>query len=181
MTQLSIDNPDPVKGGTGQVYARVFNENFKLLTVDDIDATLEKVDADPNDKDRIVPIKLHKLAGQDGEYIAAIPFNKVGRFKLSVDPKNKTAASLEYRVSLPPDDELAPGSLDEEAMRKLCEATGGTFYREEDLYHLPQDVKPQKTSVTTRIDFDFWTWPSFLALVLLLTFEWVIRKFCGLS
>jgi hypothetical protein len=181
LTQLSIDNPDPILGKTAQVYARVFNEKFKLLSADEIDATLEKVDAEPNDKDRLVPIKLHKLSGQDGEYIASLPFNKVGRFRLTVDPKNKTPAALEYRVNLPPDHELAPGGLDEEAMRNLCEATGGKFYREEDLYQLPNDVKRQTTISGMRKEWLLWNGWVWGLLIVLLTLEWFLRKFNGLS
>ncbi|HEV3440072.1 MAG TPA: vWA domain-containing protein, partial [Gemmata sp.] len=181
LTQLSLDNADPTVGGTGQIYARVFNENFKLLTDEEIDATLEKVDADPNDKDRSVPVKLHKLSGQDGEYIAALPFNRQGRFRLTVDPKNKTPAALEYRVNLPPEHELAPGGLDEEAMRKLCDATGGKFYREEDLYQLPKDVKPQSITVHSRKERLLWNVWALSLLIGLLTLEWFVRKFNGLS
>ncbi len=181
LTQLSIDNPDPILGTTGQFYARVFNENFKLLTVDELEATLERVDADPNDRDKTTTIKLLKLSGQDGEYIATVPFNKEGRFRLTVDPKNKTPASLEYRVNYPPNHEQAPGGLDEEAMRKLCDATGGKFYREEDLDQLPNDVKSQTTVSQTRKERLLWNSWALFALIGLLTLEWVMRKFNGLS
>jgi hypothetical protein len=181
LTQLSIDNADPLKDTTGQIYARVFNENYKLLTDEEIDATVEKVDAGPNDKDRTSIVKLHKLSGQDGEYIATLPFNKEGRFRFTVDPKNKTPASLEYRVNLPPNHEKAEGGLDEEAMRKLCEATGGKFYREEDLYQLPQDVKPQSIVLSSRKERLLWNRWALFALIGLFTLEWVLRKFNGLS
>ena len=159
----------------------MFNENFKLLTADEIDATLEKVDADPNDKDKFTTIKLRKLPGQDGEYVAPLPFNQVGRFRLTVDPKNKTPATLDYRVNLPPDHEQAPGGLDEAAMRKLCEATGGSFFREEDLHKLPQAVKPQSSPYSRREEVLMWNrWALFL-LIGLLTLEWFLRKYNGLS
>ena len=120
LTQLSLDATDPSLGKSGQVYARVFNENFQLLTAPEIEATLERIDADPNAKDRFTTVTLTKLPGQDGEYVAPLSFNKVGRFKLTVDPHNNTPATLDYRVNLPPDHELAPGGLDETAMRPSC-------------------------------------------------------------
>jgi hypothetical protein len=181
LTQLSIDNPDPILGATGQIYARVFNENYKLLTADEIDATLVRLDADSNDKDRSTTIKLLKLSGQDGEYIATLPFNKVGRFQLSVDPKNKTPATLEYRVNYPPNHEQAPGGLAEEAMRKLCDATGGKFYREDDLHELPNDVKSQSTVSEVKRERLLWNVWAMAALIGLFTLEWVLRKFNGLS
>jgi hypothetical protein len=181
LTQLSLDTPEPVLGKSGQLYARVFDENFKLLTADEIDATLENMDADPNSKDRITNVKLRKLPGQDGEYVAPLSFNQVGRFKLRVESRNKTPATLDYRVNLPPDHERAAGSLDEAAMRKLCDATGGTFFREEDLHKLPQTVKPQSAPYSRREEVLLWNrWALFL-LIGLLTVEWFLRKFNGLS
>jgi len=181
LTQLSLDATDPTLGKSGQVYARVFDENFRLLTASEIEATLERVDAEANDTDRFSTITLTKLPGQDGEYVAPLPFNKVGRFKLTVDPRNRTPATLDYRVNLPPDHERAPGGLDEEAMRKLCEATGGTFVREEDLFKLPGLIKPQSAPYARRQEILLWNRWALFAIVGLLTMEWVLRKYNGLS
>jgi len=181
LTQLSLDATDPTLGKSGQIYARVFNENFQLLTAPEIEATLERVDAEANDKDRFTTVTLTKLPGQDGEYVAPLPFNKVGRFKLTVDPRNKTPATLDYRVNLPPDHERAPGGLDEAALRKLCEATEGTFVREEDLFKLPGLVKPQSAPFSRREEVLLWNRWALFAIIGLLTLEWVLRKYNGLS
>lgn len=181
LTQLSLDNTNPTVGGVGQIYARVLNENFKLVTDEELDATLEKVDADANDGERSVTIKLNKLSGQDGEYIAALPFNKQGRYRLTLDPKNRSPATLEYRVNLPRDHELVLDVMDEKAMRKLCDMTGGKFYREEDLYQLPNDVKRQTIATSSRKERLLWNTWALCLLIGLLTFEWFLRKFNGLS
>ena len=74
LTQLSLDATDPTLGKSGQIYARVFDENFKLLTTGEIEATLEQLDADaerqgPHDDGS----RSRKLPGQDGEYVAPHP------------------------------------------------------------------------------------------------------------
>ena len=146
LTQLSLDTTDPVQGKTGQLYARLFTKDFQPVTADEIESPLAKLDADPNDKDANVPVKLIAKRGSDnkptGEYLATLPFNRTGRFSLKVDPNNGNPANLDYRVNLPPEHELAPGGMAEGDMRKLAEATGGGFYREEDLFKLPARVKP---------------------------------------
>jgi hypothetical protein len=71
--------------------------------------------------------------------------------------------------------------MDEEAMRKLCEATGGKFYREEDLYRLASDVKPQTIVVNARHEWLFWNGWILGGLISLLSIEWFLRKFNGLS
>jgi hypothetical protein len=185
LTQLSLDTSEPVKGRVGQVYARLFTKDFQPVTADEIEARLLKLDADPNEKDSNVPVKLIAIRGPDnrptGEYVATLPFNVDGRFSLRVDPNNGNPANLDYRVNLPPEHEMAPGGMAEGDMRKLAEATGGAFYREEDLFKMPAQVKPQLTTVTTRTEIILWNkWVLFL-LIGLMTMEWLVRKFNGLS
>ncbi|VTR99660.1 Uncharacterized protein OS=Chthoniobacter flavus Ellin428 GN=CfE428DRAFT_2683 PE=4 SV=1: VWA_2: DUF1355 [Gemmata massiliana] len=186
LTQVSLDTLEPIQGKSGQIYARVLDENFKPYTAEEIDATLEKLDADPNDQNRTSAIKLRKLHGQDGEFVAPLPFNQFGRFKLTVTPNNKSPANLEYRVNLPPDHEQAPGGLAELEMMKLAADSGaieqpGKFYHEEDLFRLPNEVKPQYTKFTRRDEIVLWNKWWMGLLICLLSLEWFLRKFCGLS
>lgn len=181
LTQLSMDTTDPVLGKTGQVYARIFTESFKPDPSREHDAELVKLDADPNDKDTRVKVKLNQLPGQPGEFVATLPYNRTGRFALRVDPGNRNPATLDYRVNLPPEHELAPGGMAEGDMRKLTEATGGGFYREEDLYKLPDEVKPQFAPYSRREETILWNRWAMFALLGLLTVEWVMRKWNSLS
>ncbi len=186
LTQVSLDTLEPQQGKSGQVYARILDENFKPFTAEEIDAILEKIDADQNDKDKFTTVKLRKLHGQDGEYVSPLPFNQAGRYKLAVAPNNRSPANLEYRVSLPPDHEQAPGGLAEANLMKLAADSGaadkpGKFYHEEDLHTLPAEVKPQYANFTRRDELIMWNrWALFL-LIGLLSLEWFLRKFNGLS
>ncbi|MBX9623967.1 MAG: hypothetical protein K2X82_09180 [Gemmataceae bacterium] len=188
LTQLSLDATDPVQGKTGQLFARLFNKDFKPVTADEVEGRLRKTGAGPDDKDADTPVKLTAVRGPDGqptgEYVATLPFGRTGRFALSVQGDREdpgTLATLDYRVSLPPDHELAPGPMAEAELRRLAEATGGAFYREEDLHKLPDAVKPQYVPVVTRTETVLWNRWAMIVLVGLLTVEWVVRKFNGLS
>jgi hypothetical protein len=185
LTQLALDTTEPVRGKAGQVYARLFTKDFAPLAATELEARLHKVGADPNDPAADVPVKLTAVLGPNGrptgEYVATLPFNAEGRFSLKVDPGNGAPASLDYRVALPPDDERAPGGMAEAELRKLAEATGGRFYREEDLAALPEAVKPQYVPFTSRTEYVLWNKWAMILLVALLTVEWVARKFNGLS
>lgn len=180
-TQIAASTPAPVLGSTGEVYVRVFDENYRPLTADEIEATLEKLDADPNDRDRSVPVTLRRVPDAEGEYVATLAYNRVGRYRLTVDPRNNSPATLHYQVSYPDNHELAPAPPDEPGLRRLCEATGGRFYREEDLFRLPGDVLPQTTILTTRREVLLWNEWALALIVGLLTLEWFVRKFNGLS
>lgn len=185
LTQLALDTTEPVRGKAGQVYARLFTKDFAPVAADELDARLVKVGADPNDPAANVPVKLTAVRGPNGratgEYVATLPFNADGRFSLTVDPGNGAPATLDYRVALPPDDERAPGGMAEVEMRKLAEATGGRFYREEDLHGLPPAVTPQTVPFTSRTEYVLWNKWAMIVLVGLLTLEWLARKFNGLS
>lgn len=186
LTQISLDTLEPQQGKSGQVYGRILDEKFKPMTAEEIEATLEKIDAGPNDKDKTTTVRLRKLDGQDGEYVAPLPFNRAGRFKLTVDPKNGSPATMEYRVNLPPDHEQSPGAMAEAELTKLAADSGskdrpGRFYHEEDLFKLPAQVEPQYAPFTRREETVLWNRWALFALIGLLSLEWFLRKFNGLS
>ncbi len=186
LTQVSLDTLEPVTGKSGQVYARILDDKFKGLTTDEITATLVKVDGDVNDKDYKTTVMLRKLDGQDGEYVAPLPFNKDGRYKLSIDPGNGSPATMEYRVGLPPDHEKAPGGMAATELKQLAGDSGakdspGKFYHEEDLHKLPNEVAAQYTPFTRRTESILWNWWWMGILIALLSLEWFLRKFNGLS
>ncbi|HSQ57926.1 MAG TPA: hypothetical protein VLM40_19535, partial [Gemmata sp.] len=180
-TQLSTNTPMPVFGESGEYRVDVFDENYQRSTAEEVEGTLERLDADPNSPDRSVPVKFRKVPGVDGTYVLTLPFNKVGQFRLSVDPKNNAPAGLTFPVNYRDTHELAPGALDEEAMRNLCEATGGGFYREENLVNLPNDVKKQTSRFYHKEEILLWNKWVMIVLIALLTGEWFFRKFNGLS
>ena len=71
---------------------------------------------------------------------------------------------------------LAPNAL-----RKLAEASGGRFYREEDLHTLPDRLTPAGVPVTVREEFLLWNRWSFLIVFGLLAVEWIARRLSSLS
>jgi hypothetical protein len=181
-TQLSINTAEPVVGNPkGEVRARIFTQDFLPHTAEKATARLERLDAAPDDPRKVVPITLEPLAGQPGEYVAPLPFDRTGRFKLTVDPGNESPADLEYRVGLPPDHELAPGPMDEGRLQKLAADTNGKYYREETLAELPRAIESRSVPVTTRHETVLWNVWALVILVGLFTLEWIVRKLNSLS
>jgi hypothetical protein len=187
-TQLSTNTPSPVTGTTGEVYVRLYDANFDPVSGrTDLTGTLEKLDAGPNDKDRTRTVPFAELPGAKGVYVATLAYTDkdVGQYKLSVDGEGKNPAVLKYTVSYPENHELSPGALDEPAMRKLARdsraGADGGFYREENLDKLPADVQPQKSPLTHREEILLWNGWVMVLLIGLLTTEWFLRKFNGLS
>ena len=180
LTQLSLDTPDPVLGGSSSVYARLLKPDLSPQTADSVEASVERLDAPPGDAGRTTRLTLRQLPGQPGEYTAAVPFNRAGKFALTVDNAGNPG-SYEYRVTLPPDHEQSAGGPDEVLMAKLAELSGGALYREEDLDKLPGAIPPQSTPTVTREEVALWGRWSFALVLVLLTLEWLGRRWVSLS
>jgi hypothetical protein len=71
--------------------------------------------------------------------------------------------------------------MDEEWMREAALASGGTFYREEDLHSLTANLKAQKAVFTERHETLLWNAPMLMIFIGLITVEWILRKFSNLS
>jgi hypothetical protein len=91
-------------------------------------------------------------------------------------------ATLDYRVQLPPMHELSANGMAEEELRTLAQATRGKFYREEDLQRLPDEVMSRRrdTLSAPHRELDLYNWVTWSAFVLLITLEWLLRKFSDL-
>ena len=74
-------------------------------------AQVERLDAPPNEE-RFRTVVFEAVPNQPGEYVATVPNDRVGRYALKVESGEDTA-SLDYRVTLPPEHELAPGPMNE--------------------------------------------------------------------
>jgi hypothetical protein len=145
-----------------------------------VTAQVERLDAPPNEE-KFRTVTFEAVPNQPGEYVATLPNDRVGRYALKVE-SGEEQATLDYRVTLPPEHELAPGPFNEAGLRKLAESTGGKFYREEDLHKLAGEVKPQSVTLTQRRETLLWSsWWVLGIVVGLFTVEWVVRKFSNMS
>ena len=178
--QIALAGGEAVLGKPGQVYARLFTPEYRPLTQERVTAQVERLDAPP-DEARFRTVTFEAVPNQPGEYVATLPNDRVGRFALKVE-SGEEQATLDYRVTLPPEHELAPGPFNEAGLQKLAAGTGGKYYREEDLHKLAGEVKPQSVTLTQRRETLLWTSWWVLGLVVgLFTVEWLVRKFSNMS
>jgi hypothetical protein len=184
-TQLTPATTQPVLGQTGEVYARIYTDRYEPFTAAEVTGTLIHQDGDPNDAQARRTIVFRKVPGVDGEYVATLPYDRIGRFELRLDPLNGQPASLPYTVIYPENHELAPGPMAEAALRRLAYASRDGvqegFYREEHLASLPDAVQTQLAPLSRRQELLLWNRWMLLAIIALLTAEWVLRRFQGLS
>jgi len=176
--QLSLDRPEALLGRPGYVYARLLDANYNPLAVDQVVGRLESTDASTGEV-RQQALVFEKVPGQPGEYRTLLPHDAVGRFVVKLDQPEP--ASMEYRVTFPPQHELEVAGMAEDALRRAAQVSGGAFYREEDLHRLVGNIKPQLAVFTQRQDVLPWNPLTLLLFVGLVTAEWIGRKWANLS
>jgi hypothetical protein len=176
--QLGLEHSEPVLGRPSSVYARLFDAEYRPLKEERVRAQLEHLDAKPGDE-HSQTIMLEAIPGQPGEYRALLAHDVPGRFELKLE--SPEAASLAYRVNLPPQHELETSGMAEDILREAARLSGGKFYREEDLRGLAEQIEPRKAAFTQRQEVLLWNPLAFLVFVGLVSAEWVLRKFSNLS
>ena len=179
-TQLTLGT-DSLLGRPGTVEARLLDAKFEPVTRPEVPATLVDLDAkDPTKRSR--DILLRRVPGQPGEYRGALPNDVPGRHEIRVSGgEGVEEASLPFRVELPPRHELEEVGLATEALRAAAATSGGRFYREEDLHGLPDAIVRQTQPFSQRREILLWNPLAMAAFLLLITAEWLVRKFSNLS
>jgi hypothetical protein len=176
--QIGLDRPEPQVGRPGSVYVRLLDAQFQPLRDRKVMARLEQLDGPPG-PGRFQNVELLAVPGREGEYQADLANDRAGRFVLRLTTPEPSA--LEFRVSYPPKHELAQSGLAEGPLAEAARISGGGLYREEDLHGLAGDVKAQKAPYFYRAPVTPWNPLALVVFVLLLTTEWLIRKFSNLS
>jgi hypothetical protein len=176
-SQLEMERGEPVLGRPGAVKGRFLDSKYEPVLRPNVRGVLVNLE---NAQSR--DVTLQRVPGLPGEYRAALPNDMPGRHELRVAASDGLeAATLPFRVELPPRHELLELGMAEEALRGLASAAGGAFYREEDLSSLPDRVEAKGQAITQRSEVLLWGWLPFCLFVLLITAEWVVRKFSNLS
>jgi hypothetical protein len=175
--QMALERSEALLDRPGSVFARLLDRDFRPLKDKEVPAVLTYLDAKPG-QERERKITLHQLAGRPGEYRLLLPHDKPGRYELRVPGIEDVFA---YRVQVPPRHELEEAGLAEDALREAARLSRGRFYREEDLARLPDEVREQKSPFTLRQEVLLWNPLAFVLFVLLISGEWLLRKFSNLS
>jgi uncharacterized membrane protein len=173
--QMALEHGEAVLGRPGYVYARLLDGDFKPLAEPRVTATLQRLDGSGGRE----TINLDAMPGRAGEYRAFFNHDQPGRYEIKVTKPE--SATFAFTVKLPPQHELELSPMNEQGLRDLATATGGRFYHEEDLPQLAASIEPKSASYVQRREILFWNPLAFVVFVLLITAEWVGRKFANLT
>ncbi len=92
------------------------------------------------------------------------------------------ATKAEFVVASQPSEEMLDVATDWDLLKNLAEKSGsGKVYTPEDAGKLVDDLIQKEERTVDRISRPLWLWwPTLVVILLLLTVEWVTRKWSGL-
>ena len=110
-----------------------------------------------------------------GEFVAPLP----GQYQFFVEQDLETP--LDFTVN-EPKFEFGETAMNEAMLRDIAATTGGAFFREEDLFKLPETIAARTERVKSPLEVELWSSPLYFVLMLLvLSGEWVLRKISQLK
>ena len=110
-----------------------------------------------------------------GEFVAPLP----GQYQFFVEQDLDTP--LDFAVT-EPKFEFGETAMNEAMLRDIALASGGAFFREEDLFKLPDTIAAKTERVKSPLEVELWSSPLYFVLMLLvLSGEWVLRKMSQLK
>ncbi len=114
--------------------------------------------------------------------IAALP---EGEYEVSLRAAGYSDAARKARsqfvVLAPESGEMNQTAANESLLKQMATDTGGAFLREEDMSSLPELLSPLSSGRVVESETLIWhSYWWFASIVILLTVEWVLRKWAGL-
>jgi hypothetical protein len=174
-TQLSTDRQNYLTGDRVSVYARLYTAGYDPLQEPSVKGHYGL----KNGQGQRPDITLRAMPEQPGlfrgEFVAPAP----GDYSFWVETDLNTL--LDFSVA-EPKFELGETAMNESLLRDLATATGGAFFREEDLHKLPDTISAKTERVQSPLEVELWSSPMFFLLLLgVVTVEWVLRKLSHLK
>ncbi|MDA3873172.1 MAG: hypothetical protein PF795_04360, partial [Kiritimatiellae bacterium] len=179
LTNLSFTQTKYVAGDRIQVLGRLFDPGYEPTMDSTVAAQVGFTpEDDPAGTEIVSSLNLRQLRGQPGQYQGEFNAAAAGTYRvyLERDPE----ADIRTVVT-EPRFEMGETDMNEGLLRRMAEASGGRFFREETLHELPDLLSEREDKVRTHMEIPLWASPVvFLLFLLLATGEWLTRKLSGL-
>jgi hypothetical protein len=173
-TRLSTDKKSYVTGERVLVFGRLTGEAHEPLTEPSIKGVFGL-----RSGGKQTEVILRAAPDHPGlyrsEFVAPLP----GQYQFFVERDLNTP--LDFTVT-EPKFEFGETAMNEVLLRDMAANTGGAFFREEDLFKLPDTIAAKSERVKSPLEVELWSSPLYFVLMLLvLSGEWVLRKMSQLK
>ncbi len=175
-TQITLDKPNYVSGERVKVFARLYRAGFEPVTDSSVKSFYRLRDDSGAFKTELA---LRPVPDQPGLYRGDFVAPSAGQYEFGVD------LDVDRRVVFNVSDarfELGDTAMNESLLREMAEISGGEFFREENLFGLPDRIAQRTEKVRSPMEVELWSSPLyFLLMLVLVTTEWVLRKLSHLK
>jgi len=155
------------------IYANVLNEAFEPVNLASYTLHVER----PEGQAETLQVKLEPVKDVPGFYQGFFTPETEGRYLLRTGPAEREFSNtIELQVATTPLEKLEP-AMQEDALRKLAELSGGRYLTIRDLPTLPESLQREVQSTIVRREKELWDLPViFVFLLLIAATEWFFRR-----
>jgi hypothetical protein len=171
-TQLTVDKQNYTTGERVTVYGRLYAPDYSPVREATVEAGYAvRVAGAPGPRQDVV---MRAVPDQPGMYRADFVALSPGLHQFAV--KSDPGTVLEFNVT-EPKFESGETAMNEPLLRQMAEASGGAYFREENLWQLPETISKKAERITTIVDGELWnSWLYFAVLLSVGSVEWLLRK-----
>ena len=172
-TQISLNSQNYLSGDRVRAYARLYQEGYEPWDEEQIRGVYSTGDGSQSE------VMLKAVVGKPGLYFGEFIAPTAGQYQFHVAPAPETKRDFTVvETTL----EMAETAMNVGLMEDLATQTGGKFFREEGLYGLANAIDTKKVTVPSRMEIELWATPLyFLFIMIVVTIEWILRKFSYLK
>ena len=174
--RLETDRATYPVGGQVMLYAHLLNENFEPATQSGFEVEVRALGADAAG-DAPQRVTLRSDASNPGLYEGYFSPPRAGGYRVEANSSDRPLSnSTEFQVAdLRP--ELANTDMQSDHLRRIAELSGGASLGVLQLKELPALLNREPHTTTVRSDLPLWdNWLVAVVLVVLLGFEWMMRR-----
>ncbi len=172
-TQISLNSQNYLAGERVRAYARLYQEGYEPWDEEQVRGVYTTGDGSLSE------VMLKAVVGKPGLYFGEFVAPSAGQYQFYVAPAPETKRDFTVvETTL----EMSETAMNARLMEDLAKQTGGKFFREENLYDLVNQIKTKKVIVPSRVEIELWATPLyFLLIMVVVTIEWIVRKFSYLK
>ena len=175
-TQLTTDRQNYMTGDRVSVYARLYTAGYEPLQEPFVKGVYGLRSGGGGKQTDVV---LRSIPEQPGLYRGDFTVQTPGQYQFFVEQDLNTP--LEFNVT-EPKFELGETAMNETMLREIAATTGGAFFREEDLFTLPEKISQRAERVKSPLEVELWSSPLYFLLLLgVVSAEWILRKMSHLK
>jgi hypothetical protein len=162
-----------LSGDRVRAYARLYQEGYEPWNEEQVRGVYTTGDGSQSE------VMLKAVVGKPGLYFGEFIAPAAGQYQFHVAAVSETKRDFTVvETTL----EMAETAMNMGLMEDLAAQTGGKFFREEGLYELANSIDTKKVTVPSRMEIELWATPLyFLFIMIVVTIEWILRKFSYLK